>query len=850
VAAPREELPVSSSIATGGVVSPGFFGGAKDRIASGLVAILVGSLSVGILVPPRMNASAAPAAVCVVEQARCDFVSIQSAIDAASEGQTIQVGSGTYFEELSISKDGISLLGAGQEQTIIAPSRNYATNNRGLSLRNASGVTLRDFTIDGSGNTSLSPGENFHDGIWWEGGGDNVTIQRVTVKNIDRRAISVFPETVKGTLISSVTVSNVSGARSEPASNGGQGGEGIKMNGTGTVENSEVSGARNSINGNVRGDGSAPVRIVNNVVRDIRPALSSGNRFSIGVNFWLQDRGIPIVVSGNTISGTNDGGSGIYLVQPGSGSLIADNSIRFTGERGVGIETGWSPNGGVTIRNNTISMGPGSTGIIITGSGVSDAPITVTENNVFNTSTDGLKSNDYSTFGFATAREVGLLLSSAPITSRTGDTTGGLHADVRGNSISGFTESIVGLKGTPWATPACTSNIPLRVTAARDFRVTFAGNSSFAVGTSILYGSIDSVNPCDFSVPWVFRPAPQDGEIPIWDVRGNWWGTATPDPARVASGWVDLSSWCVRDGCLPPPSERPSRRNTQNESDEELLSGVTQVNPAPAPRPSELFSLLARLNAQIRALPLPEAAINVLEGQLASVLVGGESVTVRIVPTEEVVANAASLFQDSEVLALGPNGDTLLFSNLDAAGPVEVNLADVKIIEIGTLRLALVSLGDSEGERGRNDEGELVVQPDDRLVAVANGLPPGVVFRAFFFSTPTDLGSVVADGNGEVLLEGTLPADTAPGDHTLQLVTGTEDGEIVQIAIPINVAEPVAETAEELAPEPEPATEDEVAAVEAEAGFSIPWFIWLIVAVVVLGVVIALVVAGVRSRRA
>src|SRR5580765_3980574 len=47
--------------------------------------------------------------------------SIQNAIDGAPTGATVCVGPGTYRENLLIKKDGITLMGAGPENTVLEP---------------------------------------------------------------------------------------------------------------------------------------------------------------------------------------------------------------------------------------------------------------------------------------------------------------------------------------------------------------------------------------------------------------------------------------------------------------------------------------------------------------------------------------------------------------------------------------------------------------------------------------------------------------------------------------------------------------------------------------------------------
>lgn len=64
-------------------------------------------------------ARGAPKPTCTVQV--LDGHSIQDAIDGAAAGATVCVGPGTYKENLLISKDGITLMGAGSEKTILEP---------------------------------------------------------------------------------------------------------------------------------------------------------------------------------------------------------------------------------------------------------------------------------------------------------------------------------------------------------------------------------------------------------------------------------------------------------------------------------------------------------------------------------------------------------------------------------------------------------------------------------------------------------------------------------------------------------------------------------------------------------
>ena len=388
--------------------------------------------------------------------------------------------------------------------------------------------------------------------------------------------------------------------------------------------------------------------------------------------------------------------------------------------------------------------------------------------------------------------------------------------NITGNQITGY--SNVYPYGAIYGRPISGSPSP------QDFRAVVVSGNCFSnpVGTSLAVSNRSGVS---------------------LNVENNWWGQASgpalnqiyvEDPSQV-----DSDPWSTADPGLPvvptdsgnggPPAATP-----------------VPVVPAPAASPPASQSpevTPAAVNAQIRGLPLPAAAIALLEGELAGVLIDGEPVEVRILTAEEIIADAQALFGESSRLSLSPDSQLLNIANFDGTQSLEVNLADVKIIQIGSIRIALLSVGTGEGERGQNDDGKLVVQPDDQLVAVAAGLPPLAAFRAFFFSTPTDLGTVVADGNGEVLLTAVLPAETTPGDHTLQLTTSTPEGGLVQIAIPVVIAEPVVEMVES---EPETV----VAEGEAADGSPVTPLLWVLIGVLVLVAIVTTVILVARSRRA
>lgn len=94
----------------------------------------------------------------VQETATGDFVvvpglSVQAAVDAASPGDTVDIGPGTYTESVTID-EAITLRGAGSGETVIAPDSGSAVAIQG-NLQNVGAVDLEGMTLEGDG-TSLA----------------------------------------------------------------------------------------------------------------------------------------------------------------------------------------------------------------------------------------------------------------------------------------------------------------------------------------------------------------------------------------------------------------------------------------------------------------------------------------------------------------------------------------------------------------------------------------------------------------------------------------------------------------------------------------------------------------------
>jgi parallel beta-helix repeat protein len=82
-----------------------------------------------------------------------DYTQIQKALESASDGDTIFVHNGTYFETLIINNS-ITLKGASKDETIIDYQKNDKGNQTNIILINSNDCTIKDLKIIGSGTSS------------------------------------------------------------------------------------------------------------------------------------------------------------------------------------------------------------------------------------------------------------------------------------------------------------------------------------------------------------------------------------------------------------------------------------------------------------------------------------------------------------------------------------------------------------------------------------------------------------------------------------------------------------------------------------------------------------------------
>jgi parallel beta-helix repeat protein len=314
-----------------------------------------------------------------------NYSSIQAAVNAAHAGDTIQISSGTYTEQILISKS-LQIKGAGDGTTIIQAPSSLTHDIFGASnvvdITNGSTTKISGLTISGPGSTTCN---SITAGIFVSGG-----------------------STLK------LTKSTVTDIHDTPAG-GCQNGVGIFVgrNAYSTTGHAEISDVKvtNYQKGGIVVDGTGSSAVIkdNQVIWGLSPLNIASNGIQVS-------RGAVATISGNTISGNicsapscgpdlvNDAQStGILVYQSGTKTVINDNHISqndagiivYQGSNSVQVQNNdvtsnrfagiALADGNYKISGNKIS-GPGNVGIAVI-SDVSNTTATLVDNKIHNVTT-------------------------------------------------------------------------------------------------------------------------------------------------------------------------------------------------------------------------------------------------------------------------------------------------------------------------------------------------------------------------------------------------------------------------------------------------------------------------------
>ncbi|AKN32239.1 hypothetical protein Ccar_15770 [Clostridium carboxidivorans P7] len=159
---------------------------------------------------------------------------LNEVLKSSNNGYIIRLINGKYYGNICIDKE-IALVGESKENVFIVPNENYNKNvfQYGISI-NSSNVLIKNLTIDGKKNSKLDNEVcHFRDGIrYGEDIPSNNELKEICIKNISRRGISIWPETVVNTNIENCNIENIESQ------------QGIYMNGSGEIKNCIIKNSR------------------------------------------------------------------------------------------------------------------------------------------------------------------------------------------------------------------------------------------------------------------------------------------------------------------------------------------------------------------------------------------------------------------------------------------------------------------------------------------------------------------------------------------------------------------------------------------------------------------------------
>ena len=349
-----------------------------------LVAIAF-ALSMLVAARPDPAAAAKPGTLVVPTQ----YPTIQSAVDAASSGATIQILAGTYTEQVLIGKS-LTVVGAGIDTTVIrAPStlhRNKAKEGNIVEIAGGISVSMSRLTVAGPGSGTckkgaLSSGIRVRDGA-------NLDTRFIAIRNIHDTPFAGCFHSAQGILVGDVPAptATLTIDHSEITNYQGSGIVVLGFGSTATITHNTIAGpglasgvatdgiefpvgsvgtvAHNTVSGNqcpptdsscgpdwftqfqhagIGGGGWGPGTVVtDNRLFDNQVGLLLGESDEISDNVMVDNDffGMALldgtfVVDGGSVSG---GGGGLWMIADSANTNVTLNGVTFSGLGGPTVD--------------------------------------------------------------------------------------------------------------------------------------------------------------------------------------------------------------------------------------------------------------------------------------------------------------------------------------------------------------------------------------------------------------------------------------------------------------------------------------------------------------------------------
>ncbi len=273
----------------------------KRIAAAALMAALVWAAGLsGALTAAQDEAEERPDATMTVCLVGCDFATIQAAVDAAEEGEVIEVQAGTYLENVVISEaQDVTLRGVrddeGEFAVVLDGSLGAEDRTPGLLVQNSDSITIEELQIVASDT-----------GIW-------VVDSSTTISQVEVRE-NAFGMVLAGA--AEVTIEESALNKNTDR------GLGIFEDAQATITQSTI--AQNGATGGISVSGNASLTLAESVVVE-----------NVFVGVWVGEDA-RAVLTNNEISRNRENASGIALLHHAQVE-ISENTIVGNAGCGVGL---------------------------------------------------------------------------------------------------------------------------------------------------------------------------------------------------------------------------------------------------------------------------------------------------------------------------------------------------------------------------------------------------------------------------------------------------------------------------------------------------------------------------------
>jgi uncharacterized delta-60 repeat protein len=405
------------------------------------------------------------------------FADIQDGVTYVAPGGTVNVDSGQYNQSNITIVQPVTIVGQSESGVTVAPS---VAGGNAFEIA-SSNVTVKDLTIDGNANSSLTGTLNFVDGVqvnYNAGEFDNTVVDSVAFKNLYANGAEIYDyngaRVTTGNAVQNSTFMDIGTAAAED----GNGYAILMVQSSGIISNNVITDVVNGIGTNFSTQYPTYAPTINITGNNLSAFVPDPTYGAQGMD--LSGLALDSTVSGNTIDTTGDGGPGDYGVILQYLSDVRGTALKFTGNtiKSDGNDTG-------------LFIDHRSFGVSSTFTPVNAASDTYTYSGTVSAGSVGVLISDYD--GYSQDNSAGTVSGSTVTGYATGVEIASVQgylvqATVTGNNISGPAGGTAILVSGANASASITDNTTVGGTATG---IDLEGGTSTVTGNTFAGNALD-----------------------------------------------------------------------------------------------------------------------------------------------------------------------------------------------------------------------------------------------------------------------------------------------------------------------------------------------------------------------